>query len=66
MQFFKLVSLLSPTYFTAVEGAPSPLPIEFSVDVKDASAINQDICLRVCLPDTPTCPDGWVSKPCFC
>jgi hypothetical protein len=37
------------------------LIIDTSIKLHEFSKNNQNICFKVCWPETPTCPDGWVS-----
>jgi hypothetical protein len=36
--------------------------IETSIKLHEFSKNNQNICFKVCWPETPTCPDGWFSN----
>ncbi|KAE9364515.1 hypothetical protein N431DRAFT_474105 [Stipitochalara longipes BDJ] len=63
ISFFQTLSLaacagnLATTY-----ASPAPLQVALEINTKDVLQTQQNICLKVCWPESPTCPDGWFSN----
>jgi hypothetical protein len=75
MKTFSFITILAGLLATT-SAAPSAEQVEILISVNGHAASNNhngkvvhksdistmDICLKVCWPETPTCPDGWYSN----
>jgi hypothetical protein len=48
------------TLLTTVYAVPNPLQIALSLDLKNANALGESICLMIYYYDKPRCASGWV------
>jgi hypothetical protein len=52
--------VLLTALLTMVHAVPNPLQIALSLDLKNANAVGESICLMICYYDKPRCASGWV------